>query len=48
VETVLEVHDRKTYFPVQKGLLSATVGQGDAVDGGSVTIRRGETLGLGG
>ncbi len=45
-ETVLEVRGLKKYFPVKKGLLSATVGQVYAVDGVSFTIRRGETLGL--
>ncbi len=45
-ETVLEVRDLKKYFPVKRGLLSATVGQVYAVDGVSFTIRRGETLGL--
>jgi oligopeptide/dipeptide ABC transporter ATP-binding protein len=43
---VLEVTDLKKYFPVKKGLLRRTVGQVYAVDGISLTVAEGETLGL--
>jgi oligopeptide/dipeptide ABC transporter ATP-binding protein len=43
---VLEVQDLKKHFPVKKGLLRRTVGQVYAVDGISLTIGEGETLGL--
>ncbi len=43
---VLEVRDLRTYFPVLGGLLRRTVGHVYAVDGVSLDIRRGETMGL--
>ena len=43
---LLEVRNLKTYFPVQKGILRRTVGQVKAVDGVSLSLERGETLGL--
>ena len=43
---LLEVENLKKYFPVKKGVLSRTVGEVRAVDGVSLTIKRGETLGL--
>jgi oligopeptide/dipeptide ABC transporter ATP-binding protein len=43
---LLEVENLKKYFPVQKGVLSRTVGQVRAVDGVSFSLKRGETLGL--
>jgi oligopeptide/dipeptide ABC transporter ATP-binding protein len=43
---VLEVTDLKKHFPVKKGLLRRTVGQVYAVDGISLTVAEGETLGL--
>ena len=43
---LLEVKDLKKHFPIQRGLLSRTVGQVKAVDGVSFFIREGETLGL--
>jgi oligopeptide/dipeptide ABC transporter ATP-binding protein len=43
---VLEVEGLKTYFPVRKGILRRTAGHVFAVDGVSLTVRGGETLGL--
>ena len=45
-QNMLEVHDLKKYFPIQKGLLRKIVGHVRAVDGVSFFIREGETLGL--
>ena len=45
-ELLLEVTDLKKYFPIQKGLLRRTTGYVKAVDGVSLSIRKGETLGL--
>ncbi len=43
---LLEVTDLKTYFPVKKGIWRSVVGQVKAVDGVSLTLGKGETLGL--
>jgi peptide/nickel transport system ATP-binding protein/oligopeptide transport system ATP-binding protein len=45
-DTLLEVKNLKTYFPVKGGLLKRTVGNVHAVDGVSLTVRKGESLGL--
>jgi len=46
-EDLLQVTDLKTYFPVRsRGLLPRVVGQVKAVDGVSLTLAPGETLGL--
>src|SRR3712207_2409383 len=46
-ETLLEVRDLKMYFPITKGIvMQRQVGAVKAVDGITVSIRRGETLGL--
>ncbi len=45
-DTLLEVKDLKTHFPIRKGVLNKTVGFVKAVDGVSFTIRQGSTLGL--
>ncbi len=45
-ETLLEIRDLKKYFPVRQGVLQRTVAQVKAVDGVSLTIQTGETLGL--
>jgi ABC-type oligopeptide transport system ATPase subunit len=44
--SLLEVRNLKKYFPVKKGVLSRTVGEVKAVDGVSISLERGETLGL--
>ncbi len=43
---ILEVEDLKKHFPIRRGLLRRIVGQVKAVDGVSLTIRKGETLSL--
>jgi peptide/nickel transport system ATP-binding protein len=43
---LLEVRDLKKYFPVRAGVLLRKVGDVHAVDGVSLTLRRGQTLGL--
>jgi len=43
---LLEVEDLKTYFPVRRGLFGRTVGYVRAVDGVSLRLRAGKTLGL--
>ncbi|MCP3423173.1 ABC transporter ATP-binding protein [Nocardioides pinisoli] len=46
-DVVLQVTDVKKYFPVKKGIVfQRTVGQVQAVDGVSLELRRGETLGV--
>ena len=43
---VLEVTGLKKHFPIKKGLLRRTAGYVYAVDGVTLSIRAGETLGL--
>jgi len=43
---VLQADDLKVWFPVKRGLLRKTVGHIKAVDGVSIAIRKGETLGV--
>ncbi len=43
---LLEVRDLRKYFPVRRGLFSRVSGQVHAVDGISLSIAAGETLGL--
>jgi microcin C transport system ATP-binding protein len=43
---VIETRDLKVWFPVKRGVLRKTVGHIKAVDGVSVTVRKGETLGV--
>jgi microcin C transport system ATP-binding protein len=43
---VLEATDLKVWFPIKRGVLRKVVGHIKAVDGVSITLRRGETLGV--
>ena len=43
---LLEVRDLKKHFPIRKGLLRRVSGHVQAVDGVSLSLRRGETLGV--
>jgi peptide/nickel transport system ATP-binding protein len=45
-EKLLEVEGLKTYFPIKKGLWRKVVGHVKAVDGVSLSLDKGETLGL--
>lgn len=45
-EVLLEARNIKKYFPIKKGLLLREVGQVKAVDDITLSVRRGETLGL--
>ncbi len=45
-DDILVADQIKKYFPIRKGLLLREVGQVKAVDGVSLTVRKGETLGL--
>lgn len=44
--SLLEINDLKTYFPIKKGIFSKVVGNVHAVNGVSLDIKTGETLGL--
>ncbi len=43
---LLRVEELKTWFPIRRGILARTVGHVKAVDGISLHINKGETLGL--
>ena len=43
---VVETRDLKVWFPIKRGVLRKVVGHIKAVDGVSVTVRKGETLGV--
>ncbi|MBV9984246.1 ABC transporter ATP-binding protein [Bradyrhizobium sp.] len=43
---VIEADDLKVWFPIKRGLLRSTVGHIKAVDGVSLAVRKGETLGV--
>lgn len=45
-ELLLDVRDLKKYYPITKGLFRKTVGWVKAVDGVSLQVRKGETLGV--
>jgi len=45
-EALLEVTDLKVHFPIHQGLLKRVAGYVYAVDGVSLTVRRGETVAL--
>jgi microcin C transport system ATP-binding protein len=44
--TVVETKDLKVWFPIRRGVLRKTVGFIKAVDGVSIAVRKGETLGI--
>jgi oligopeptide/dipeptide ABC transporter ATP-binding protein len=46
LETLLSVENLEVHFPIKKGLLSRTAGYVYAVDGVSLTLGKGETLGI--
>ncbi|MAB14980.1 ABC transporter ATP-binding protein [Parvibaculum sp.] len=43
---IMETDDLKVWFPIKRGFLRKTVGYVKAVDGISLTVRRGRTLGV--
>ena len=43
---VAETRDLKVWFPIKRGLMRSTVGHIKAVDGVSIAVRQGETLGI--
>jgi len=43
---VISANDLKVWFPIKRGLLRSTVGHIKAVDGVSLSVRKGETLGV--
>ena len=45
-QTILDVTDLKTWFPIKRGVLARTVGHVRAVDGVTFDVQKGETLGL--
>ncbi len=45
-EVLLRVRNARTYFPIRRGIIKRTVGHVRAVDGVSLDVYRGETLGL--
>lgn len=44
--SLLEIEDLKVHFPIKKGILSRTVGHVFAVDGVSLSLNEGQTIGL--
>lgn len=46
METLLSVDNLEVHFSIKKGLLSRTAGYVYAVDGVSITLKKGETLGI--
>lgn len=45
-ETMVETRDLKVWFPIQRGLMRRTVGHVKAVNGATLSVRAGETLGI--
>ncbi len=45
-DILIDIQDLKTWYPVKKGVLARTTGYVKAVDGVSLQIKKGETLGL--
>jgi microcin C transport system ATP-binding protein len=43
---VVETNDLKIWFPIKRGVLRKTIGHIKAVDGISIAVRKGETLGI--
>jgi len=43
-DTLLELHDVRTWFPVRRGIFGRVAGHIKAVDGVSFQVRRGETM----
>jgi microcin C transport system ATP-binding protein len=43
---ILEIGDLKVWFPIQRGILKRTVGHVKAVDGITLSVREGETVGV--
>jgi microcin C transport system ATP-binding protein len=43
---ILETNDLKIWFPIKRGVLRRVVGHIKAVDGVSIAVRKGETLGI--
>ncbi|MDS9467875.1 ABC transporter ATP-binding protein [Paracoccus sp. MBLB3053] len=43
---VVSTHDLKVWFPIQRGFLRRTVGHVKAVNGATLAVRAGETLGI--
>ncbi|WEG12910.1 dipeptide ABC transporter ATP-binding protein [Pullulanibacillus sp. KACC 23026] len=43
---LLEVNDLKKHFPIKSGVMRKTVGQVKAVDGFSLKVKKGETVGI--
>src|ERR1700716_3155358 len=43
---VMEAQDVRVWFPIRRGLLRRTVGHIKAVDGVSLTVREGQTVGI--
>jgi len=46
VPTVLHASDVRVWFPIQRGFMRRTVGHVKAVDGVTVSVREGETVGI--
>ena len=45
-DSILKIENLKVYFPIKAGIMQRTVGHIKAVDGVSIDIKRGETVGL--
>ena len=45
-DMVMQAEDLRVWFPIQRGVLKRTIGHVRAVDGVTVSIREGETLGV--
>lgn len=45
-EIMVQTHDLKVWFPIQRGFLRKTVGHVKAVNGATLSVRAGETLGI--